>query len=113
MHTMVKLQYNSGPTDIPSLPAELFRKMHYYRSVKFGINTIWDVDYTKDKDWADRIRSIALYDSMMFIHRKHGHGPLHRIVRGTEKFLNNEKQLQKDQYSIKDRIKFQWRWKQW
>ena len=96
MHTMVFKEYISKPTDIPSIPGELFRKMHNYWYAKRS--GTWDVEFLMDKEWTDRIGSITLYDSMMFIRHQHGHSPLTRITNGTSSFSNQEKKLQPKEY---------------
>ena len=112
MHTMVFKEYSNGPTDIPSIPGELFRMMHYYWYERLPMST-WEVDARKDKEWADRIRSITLYDSMMFIRHQHGHGPLTRIHKGTSSFFNEEKKLQPNEYVSDKSSDIEWGWKQW
>ena len=111
MHTMVFKEYISKPTDIPSKPGELFRKMHYYWYAKRS--GTWDVEFLMDKEWTDRIGSITLYDSMMFIRHKHGHGPLTRIRKGTSSFRNQEKKLQRNEYVSGNSTNIEWGWKQW
>ena len=113
MHTMVIKPYSNGPTDIPSIPAELFRKMHYYWYVKQFPAGHWEINYNIDKEWANRIKSIALYDSMMFVHRKQGHGPLTRISRGNDTFSNDERKLQPNEYLFGKSPTIKWGWKQW
>jgi len=111
MHTMVFKEYSSGSTDIPSIPGELFRMMHYYWYGKLPRST-WEVEARKDKDWADRIRSITFYDSMMFIHHQHGHGPLSRITKGTSRFSYAERELQPNEYGHDMLSNIEWAWKQ-
>ena len=114
MHTMVFKEYSRKPTDIPSIAGELFRKMHYYwyEHQSKGIGA-WEVEFRKDKEWTDRISSITLYDSMMFIRHKHGHGPLTRIRKGTSSFRNQEKKLQRNEYVSDNSTNIEWGWKQW
>ena len=85
MHTMAIASYCSVTTDIPSIPAEIFRKMHYYwyaqkyfRVSKRFKKTDWDFT----DEWANSVDSIALYDSMMFIHRGNGTRKMTRIRKG-------------------------------
>ena len=81
MHTMViKDQHSSN---IPGLPAELFERMHYYwyHHPLFEKVPLRNSN-ENDKKWADRIESISLYDSMMFVHRGAGSGPLTELKKG-------------------------------
>ena len=111
MHTMVMKEYSRGPTDIPSIPGELFRLMHYYWYEEPFEK--WKINVRKEKIWADRVKSIALYDSMMFIHHHNGHGPLTIIKRGKNSFKNDEKKLQPNDYASHRASKLKWGWKQW
>ena len=85
MHTMIHKDYQGA--QIPGIPAEIFRRMHYYwyqwpnwkRALE--LNQLLRPDES-DKMWADRIESISLYDSMMFVHRGIGSGPLTDIFKG-------------------------------
>ena len=110
MHTMARERYSSGPTDIPSIPAELFRKMHYYWK---GKGRTWNIDHSKDKVWADSIRSITLYDSMMFLRHKRGHKLLTNIHFGTDSFRSSAFKQQPDEYTKKRNVTIEWGWKQW
>ena len=92
MHTMVSKKFGKNPFDISTIPAELFRKMHYYwyTGEKFK-NQLWDAEITdQDKKWADTVKSISLYDSMMFVHRGKGTGPLTVIRKGKIWSFKNE-----------------------
>ena len=111
MHTMVREEYSRGPTDIPSIPGELYRLMHYYWYEKPFEK--WKIQLGKEKMWADRVKSITLYDSMMFIHHHNGHGPLTRITRGKDSFASEEKKAQPDAYASHSTSKIEWGWKQW
>ena len=111
MHTMVKSDLSRRPTDIPSIPGELFRMMHYYWYQK--LSKTWKIELQNEKDWADRIRSITLYDSMMFIRRQHGHGPLTRIRKGSDSFPNDERKLQPKSFYKDNASEIEWGWKQW
>ena len=86
MHTMVqKGRFSQHQGDIPGIPAEIFRRIHYYWSLRkdgYGFNPRWSIFKESDKIWADRVESITEYDSMMFIHRGVGSGPLTPIVKG-------------------------------
>lgn len=86
MHTMVqKGRFSQHQGDIPGIPAEIFRRVHYYWSLRkdgYGFNPRWSIFKESDKIWADRVESITEYDSMMFIHRGVGSGPLTPIVKG-------------------------------
>ena len=87
MHTMVMKDQNSK---IPDIPSEVFDRMHYY----WYHHHLWKHVPRKnfrnlnqnDKKWADRVESISLYDSMMFVHRGTGSGPLTQIVKGQFQF---------------------------
>ena len=52
------------------------------------------VDITDQyKKWADRVKSISLYDSMMFVYRGKGTGPLTIIRRGKIWSFKNQTML--------------------
>ena len=87
MHTMKKKDSNWAL--ISSIPSEIFRRMHYYwyhwphwkRALEQ--NQLLTPN-NSDKKWADSIESISLYDSMMFVHRGTGSGPLTEILSGLD-----------------------------
>jgi hypothetical protein len=105
MHMMVKekstKEKRQNGYTIPNLASEVFRKMHYYWA-----NNLGDLDihapagWTSplDKMWADRTEEVALYDSMMFITRGDGPGPLKRIKRGTDGFDYDDRKANPDAY---------------
>ena len=104
MHTMVLKDFSNHPTDIPSIPAEVFRKMHYYWQGRFkgGVHKYREWDYTQtssDKEWADRIESISLYNSMMFIHRGNAESRLTQISRGTDWIKYDPNPIRRDRIS--------------
>ena len=81
MHTMVIKDQDSS--SIPGIPSELFERMHYYWYHHPLFQTVpLRNSNENDKKWADRIESISLYDSMMFVHRGTGSGPLTEIKKG-------------------------------
>ena len=81
MHTMVT--HGQHSSNIPGIPSELFERMHYYwyHHPLFEKMKLRNSN-ENDKKWADRIESISLYDSMMFVHRGTGSGPLTEIKKG-------------------------------
>ena len=82
MHTMVMKNQNSK---IPDIPSELFDRMHYYwyhHGWKNMDKSSLRNSNQNDKIWADRVESISLYDSMMFVHRGTGSGPLTEMIKG-------------------------------
>ena len=82
MHTMVMKNQNSK---IPDIPSELFDRMHYYwyhHGWKNMDKSSLRNSNQNDKKWADRVESISLYDSMMFVHRGTGSGPLTEMIKG-------------------------------
>jgi len=86
MCTMVYTKFSEKDSDIPSIVSEIFRKMHFYWYNHKDMKTYkaWNNMQSSDKDWADLIESISLYDSMMFIHRGYGSGPLTLVKRGRD-----------------------------
>ena len=87
MCVMVGSKYNG--TQIQGIPSEIFRRMHYYwyhwPHWKRALEQNQLLTPNKsDKKWADSIESISLYDSMMFVHRGTGSGPLTEILSGPD-----------------------------
>ena len=81
MHTMVINAQRLS--NIPGIPSEIFERMHYYwYHHPLFENTRLRNSNENDKKWADRIESVSLYDSMMFVHRGTGSGPLTEIKKG-------------------------------
>ena len=81
MHTMVINAQRSS--NIPGIPSEIFERMHYYwYHHPLFENTRLRNSNENDKKWADRIESVSLYDSMMFVHRGTGSGPLTELKKG-------------------------------
>ena len=87
MHTMVMKNQNSK---IPDIPSEVFDRMHYYWYHHHLWHNVPKKNFRNsnqnDKKWADRVESISLYDSMMFVHRGAGSGPLTQIKKGQFQF---------------------------
>ena len=87
MHTMINKGY--GGSQISGIPSEIFRRMHYYWyhwphwKRPLEQNQLLRPN-NSDKKWADSIESISLYDSMMFVHRGIGSGPLTEILSGPD-----------------------------
>ena len=81
MHTMVT--HGQHSSNIPGIPSQLFERMHYYwyHHPLFEKRPLRNSN-ENDKKWADRIESISLYDSMMFVHRGTGSGPLTELKKG-------------------------------
>ena len=87
MHTMMFKGYSKHLMDIPNMAAEIFHKMHYYWSSSGMVDhNFVKSQHSPDKEWADRVESISLYNSMMFIHRGYGNGRLTRIIGGKDGF---------------------------
>lgn len=72
--------YSQNPGDVPSLPGYVFKKMHYHWYKQYNAS-----QDESDKVWADRIGSLNLYNSMMFIERGNGEGMLTRITKGDDR----------------------------
>lgn len=86
MHTMAMDGYSKLTTDIPSIPSEIFRKMHYYWYTRKHFKTKENArkEDASNKVWADSVDSISLYDSLMFVHRGYGTRNVERIRKGTD-----------------------------
>ena len=72
--------YSTDSRDVSNFPGYIFRKMHFYwfRKQRNELDA-------NDQKWADLIKSISLYDSMMFITRGVASGPLTEIKKGDDK----------------------------
>ena len=86
MHTMASKDISHEK--VPNIPSEIFRKMHYYwfagKYFKFSkAYNMTELDF--NKDWADSVDSITLYDSIMFVHRGYGTRNMHRIKKGKDR----------------------------
>jgi hypothetical protein len=116
MHSMVGVKFSNRALDIPWIPAEMFRRMHYYWYKRANLWKLWKNSSSLDKEWTDRIKSISLYDSMMFV-RRHGteSGPMTRILKGNdwipyqkndqENLKNGIKQLSPEQATVSESLK--------
>ena len=79
--------YSKGQTDIPKLVAGIFHKMNFYSMSEEEKKKRKMLQ--EDRRWADRLDSISLYDSMMFLHRKKGSGE-GKIKRAIQEVYNRD-----------------------